>query len=118
MIPDFAVITLPILGRTYPRLGRIVQEDGLVAETHTTQGWHKVYDLIDTPNLNTPRFDIERSAEDKGILLKNETSFQESKSKILNQGLIFQVIKEVFGEETYPGDGSRCGHSDHQKANY
>lgn len=76
MVPELDAITLPILGRMYPRLGsRTVQEDSPVTETHTTRGWLKVYDSVDAPNRNSRRSDVERFAAEHGYLPGREKSY-------------------------------------------
>lgn len=69
MVPVIDTITLPVLGRIYPKMeDHTVQKDTFVKDTHDAKGWVKVCASIDAPNLNTPQRIAEEFAEQQGYL--------------------------------------------------
>lgn len=108
MVPDFAEITLLILGRKYPNMrSRTVSEAGLVTDTHNTRGWIKVYDSIDAPNRNTSKSDVERFAQKEGYLPGREKGYilgaqasKDFKGKYFDQGATWSWL---LGSRLYGG---------------
>lgn len=76
MVPVMTGITLPILGQMYPAMkSSTVAEDSPVIDTHDTEGWVKVYGLVDGPNRNAGRAAAEKFADDNGYLPGREKTY-------------------------------------------
>lgn len=75
MVYNSREITLPLLGRMYPKMRSYSVEDKTpITDIHDTEGWVKVYASVDALNLTTTRTQAESFAEDQGYLggrLKN-----------------------------------------------
>lgn len=76
MVPVLPEITLPLLGKMYPIMGSdTLREDTPVKDIHKTQGWIKVYAVIDVPNCNTPQSRAEKFAREQGYLGQREITY-------------------------------------------
>lgn len=76
MVPVVDIITLPVLGKMYPKMrSYTVEENTPVKDIHKTKGWVKVYASIDAPNRNTSQSKAEKFAKQQGYLGQREVTY-------------------------------------------
>ena len=76
MVPVLGEITLPLLGKMYPKIaGYSVREDTPIKDTHKTSGYVKVEATIDAPNRNTRPKELEDFAKKQGYLGQREITY-------------------------------------------